>query len=229
MRMRILIGIALLTPMAAYAGDEAHPEELFLGDHSWLQDKAELQVTALPAWAKERWDMGVAVEYGITRRVQLSLEGDWSDGPNMDVLREVELGAQFGLLRNEHWAFAIGGNVTAEMTDETELGFEPAASLSFSLGSIGANLAASGAVASDIEPCVSLAVFARVGPVIPLVEAGYMDGEMVGRGGLAVQLGSAQLAAAFGYGADMGASVHAALTWEMNFLGDDDDEDDEAP
>ena len=39
-----------------------------------------------------------------------------------------------------------------------------------------------------------------------------------------MQLGSAQLAAAFGYGADMGASVHAALTWEINLLGDDDDE-----
>jgi hypothetical protein len=222
--MRILIGIAFLTPMTAYADEEAHPEELFLGDHSWLQDRAELQVTALPGWAKERWDMGVAFEYGITERLQLSLEGDWSDGPNMDVLREVELGARFGAFRSEHWAFAIGGDATAEIADETELGFEPAASLSFSMASIGANLAASGSVASDIEPCVSLAVFARVGPVIPLAEAGYMHDEMVGRLGLAVQLGSAQLAAAFGYGADMGASVHAALTWEMNLLGDDDDE-----
>jgi hypothetical protein len=225
--MRILISIALLAPITVYADEGAHPEELFLGDHSWLQDKAELQVTALPAWAKERWGVGVAIEYGITRRVQLSLEGDWLDGPNMDVLKEVELGARFGTFRNERWAFAIGGNATAEIADDTELGFGPGASLSFSMESIGANLAVSGAVASDIEPAVSLAVFARVGPVIPLVEAGYMDGEMVGRCGLAVQLGSAQLAAAFGYGADMGASMHAALTWEIHLLGDDDD--DEAP
>jgi hypothetical protein len=228
MPMRMLISIALLAPITAYADEDAHPEELFLGDHSWLQDKAELQVTVLPAWAKELWDVGAAIEYGIARRVELSLEGTWSDGPNMDVIREVELGARFAAFRNEHWAFAIGGNATAEIADETEFGFEPGASLSFSMESIGANLAVSGAVASDIEPCVSLAVFARVGPVLPLVEAGYMHGEMVGRGGLAVQLGSAQLGAAFGYGADMGASVHAALSWEINLLGDDDD-DDEAP
>jgi hypothetical protein len=222
--MRTLICIALLAPMTAYADHDAHPEELFLGDHSWLQDKAELQVTALPAWAKERWDMGVAAEYGITRRVQLSLEGDWMDGSNMDVLREVELGARFGVFHNEHWAAAIGGNAIAEIGDETELGFEPGASLSFSVASIGANLAVSTEIASEIEPAVSLAVFARVGPVIPLVEVGYLHEEVVGRGGFAVQLGSAQLAAAFGYGADMGASVHAALTWEINLLGDDDDE-----
>lgn len=225
--MKVLISIAVLVPVTAYAEEEAHPQELFLGEHSWLQEKAELQATALPAWAEERWDMGLAVEYGITKRVQLALEGTWSDGPNMDVLREVELGARFGVFHNAHWAFAIGGNATAEIGDETELGFEPGASLSFSMGSIGANLAVSGAAASDIEPAVSLAVFGRVGPVIPLVEAGYMDEEMVGRVGLAVQLGTAQLAAAFGYGEEMGASVHAALTWETNLLGGDDDDGDD--
>ena len=226
--MRTLICIAMLTPITAYADEEAHPQELFLGDHSWLQEKAELQVTALPTWARERWDMGVAVEYGITRRLQLSLEGDWMDGSNMDVLKEVELGARFGVFHSAHWAVAIGGNATAEIADETELGFEPGASLSFSVESIGANLAVSGPIASELEPAVSLAVFGRLGKVIPLVEAGYMDEEMCVRAGVAVQLGTAQLAAAFGYGEEMGASVHAALTWEINLLGDDDD-DDEAP
>jgi hypothetical protein len=226
--VRLLIGLAVLAPMTAYAGDGAVPEELLLGEHAWLQDRAELQLTAKPTWQRERWDMGGAVEYGLTSRVQLSLEGTWTDGPRMDVLRELEIGAQFAALRSGRWALAIGGNATAKITDaNVDLGVEPQASLSFATRSVGANLSVSGALASDIEPAIAIALFARVGPVIPLVEAGIRDGDVVALGGLAVQLGSAQLAAALGYSADLGASVHAALTWEFAFADDDDQQ--EAP
>ncbi|HEY0987362.1 MAG TPA: hypothetical protein VGD80_09940 [Kofleriaceae bacterium] len=222
--MRWLIGLAVLAPMTAYAEEEAHPQELFLGEHAWLQSPAELQLSLLPAYAKDRWDMGAAAEYGLTSRVQLSLEGTWSDGPNMDALREVEIGARFGAWRSERWAVAVGASATAAMPTaaETEYSVEPQASLSFSQGAIGANLAASGTIASDVEPCVSVALFARFGSVIPIIEAGYMEGELMGRGGLAVRLGSAELGAAVGYGEELGASVHATLTWEIGF-GDDDD------
>ena len=222
--MKLLIGLAVLAPMTAYADEGAQPQELFLGEHAWLQSRAELQLTLLPAYAKERWDMGAAVEYGLTSRVQLSLEGTWSDGPNMDTLRAVELGARFGALRSERWALAVGASASAAMTDAaTEYSVEPQVSLSFTTGSIGANLAASGALASDVDPAVAVALFARFGSVIPIVEAGYMDGELMGRGGLAVQLGSAELGAAFGYSAELGASVHATLTWEIELADNDDD------
>jgi hypothetical protein len=218
-----LIGLAVLAPMTAYAEDEAPPQELFLGEHAWLQSSAELQLSLLPAYARERWDIGAAVEYGLTSRVQLSLEGTWSDGPNMDSLREVEIGARFGAWRSERWAVAVGASATAAMTTdvETEYSIDPQASLSFTQGAIGANLAASGTIASDIEPCVAVALFARFGSVIPIIEGGYMEGELMGRGGLAVQLGSAELGAAVGYSEAFGASVHATLTWEIE-LGDDD-------
>jgi len=226
--VRILLGLAVLAPMTAYAGEGAQPEELFLGEHAWLQDAAELQLSLRPTWAKEQWDMGAAVEYGITSRVQVSLEGTWFDGPNMDAFREFELGARFAALRSEGWALAVGANATARMADsETELGVEPQVSLSYARGSVGANLAASGALASDVDPAVAVALFARFGPVIPLVEAGYMEGELMGRGGLAVQLGATELAAAVGYSAELGASVHATLTWEIEFGNDKDDKDDE--
>lgn len=223
--MRLLIGLAVLAPMTAFADESAPPQELFLGDHAWLQSPAELQLTLLPAWAKERWDMGAAVEYGLTSRVQLSLEGTWSDGQNMDALRELELGARFAALRSERWALAVGANAIAAMAAaETDYSVEPQVSLSFTTGSVGANLAASGALASDVDPGVAVALFARFGPVIPIVEAGYMDGELMGRGGLAVQLGSAELGAAVGYSAELGASVHASLTWEIELAGDGDGE-----
>jgi hypothetical protein len=222
--------LALLPASTAFAEDHARPEELFLGDHAWLQERAELQLSAAPSWQRDHWDVGASAEIGLTSRLQLSLEGSWTDGPRMDVLRELELGAKFAALRTEHWALAVGGAVTAELSGSTELGFEPGASLSVGTRSIGANLSVSSAIAADLDPAVAIAMFARVGPVIPLVEAGHFDGDLVARAGLAVQLGRAQLATALGYSADLGASIHAALSWELALAGDDDDDDDhEAP
>jgi hypothetical protein len=228
-RRAIAIGLAMLPAATAFADERARPEELFLGDHGWLQERAELQLSAAPSMQRDDvWSVGAAVEYGLTSRVQLSLEGTWTDGPRMDTLREIEIGAKFAALRNERWAIAVGGAMTAEMSDSTELGFEPCASLSFGMGSVGANLAVSSAVA-DFDPAVAIAMYARVGPVIPLVEAGRIDGDFVTRAGLAVQLGSAQLAAAVGYSPDLGTSVHAVLSWELALGKDDDDHEDEAP
>jgi hypothetical protein len=224
-RRAIALGLAMLPAATAFADERARPEELFLGDHGWLQERAELQVSAAPSMHRDNlWDVGAAVEYGLTSRVQLSLEGTWTDGPHMDSLREIEIGAKLAALRNERWALAVGGAMTAEMTDSTELGFEPCASLSFGMGAVGANLAVSSAV-TDFDPAVAVAVYARIGRVIPIVEAGRIDSELTTRAGLAVQLGSAQLAAAMGYSADLGTSVHAVLSWEMSFAGGDDDDD----
>ena len=227
MRRAIAFGLIMMLPAATAFADEeerARPEELFLGDHGWLQEYAELQLSVAPAMHRDNlWYVGAAVEYGLTSRVQLSLEGGLTDGPNMDALREIEIGAKFAALRNEHWALAVGGAMTAEMADETELGFEPCASLSFGTGAVGANLAVSSSV-TDFDPAVAVALYGRVGRFIPLVEAGRIEGDFQTRAGLAVQLGSAQLAAAMGYSGDLGASVHAILSWEMSFAGGDDDE-----
>jgi hypothetical protein len=218
----------MLPAASAFAEEErARPEELFLGDHGWLQERAELQLSVAPAMQRDNlWYLGAAVEYGLTSRVQLSLEGGLTDGPNMDALREVEVGAKLAALRNERWALAVGGAMTAEMSDSTELGFEPCASLSFGMGAVGANLAVSSSV-TDFDPAVAVALYGRVGRFIPLVEAGRIEGDFQTRAGLAVQLGSAQLAAAMGYSGDLGASVHAVLSWEVSFAGGDDHDDDD--
>ncbi|HSR96365.1 MAG TPA: hypothetical protein VLM79_04800 [Kofleriaceae bacterium] len=226
MRRAIPFGLAMLPAATAFAEDHARPEELFLGDHSWLQERAELQLSMAPAMDRDQWYVGAAAEYGLTSRVQLSLEGGLTDGPHMDSLREIEIGAKLAALRSERWALAIGGAMTAEVADSTELGFEPCASLSFGTGSVGANLAVSSAV-TDFDPAVAVALYARFGRLIPLVEAGRIEGDFLTRAGLAVQVGSAQLAAAMGYSGDLGASVHAVLSWEVSFAGGDDHDDDE--
>jgi hypothetical protein len=214
--MKLLIGAALLAPNVARADEQARPQEVFLGELAWLQQRAELQLTATPAWQREHWDMAASVEYGVTSRLQLQLEGTWTDGPQMDVLQELELGAHVAALRSNRWAFAIGASATAQRgRSHTELGLEPLASLSFASRRVGANLSLSGTVADDIEPAIAVALFARAGAVIPVVEAGVMEGTAMARAGVAVQLGPAQLAAALGYGADLGPSLHAALTWEV--------------
>src|SRR5262245_16654813 len=153
---------------------------MFLGEHAWLQDQAELQLTARPGWHRDHWEMGAAAEYGLTSRVQLSLEGTWMDGPHMDVFRELELGARFAALRSERWALAIGGSAAAELTgSDMQMDFVPLVSLSFAGGPVGANLAVSSALADGIEPAIAVALFARVGSLIPLVEAGVRDGEVI--------------------------------------------------
>jgi hypothetical protein len=226
-RRAIAFAAALLPAATAFAEEHARPEELFLADHGWLQERAELQLSMAPTMQRDNvWYVGAAVEYGLTSRVQLSLEGGWTDGPHMDALREVEIGAKFAALRNERWALAIGGAMTAEMSDSTELGFEPCASLSFGMGSVGANLAVSSAV-TDFDPAVAVALYARFGRLIPIVEGGRIEGDFQTRAGLAVQLGSAQVAAAMGYSGDLGASVHAVLSWEVSFAGGDDHDDDD--
>jgi hypothetical protein len=223
--VRRLVVLAALAPATAFAEEGARPEELFLGEPAWLQERAELQLTAMPAWQRDHWDVGAAVEYGLTSRVQLSVEGTWTDGPNMDVLREVEVGARFAALRSERWALALGGNATASIASgTTELGLEPQVSLSFATRTVGANLSGSGAIAGDFQPAVAAAVFARLGRLIPLAEVALRDGDVLVRGGFALRLGSAELAAAVGFSEDLGASVHAALTWELA-LGDDDDDE----
>jgi hypothetical protein len=224
--MKALIVLVAIAPLTAFADDEPRPQELFLGDTAWLQDRAELQLTAKPAWRRERWAMAAAIEYGLTSRAQLSLEGTWTDGPHMDVVRELELGAQFAVLRSERWALALGGNATADITgSDVELGIAPRASVSFGTRTIGANLSAAVSLSDGIEPALAVAVFARIGRVIPIAEIAVEDSAAVVRGGLAVQLGSTQLAGALGYSADLGASLHAALTWEIDLAGGDDDDE----
>jgi hypothetical protein len=179
----------------------------------------------MPAWQRKHWDIAASVEYGLSSRLQLQLEGRWTDGPHMDVLRELELGARFAALRGNRWALALGGSATAELDgSDVELGIEPVASLSFATRSVGANLAVSGVIADDIKPAIAVALFARVGSLFPVLEAGLTGGTLMARGGLAMQVGSAQVAAALGYGADLGPSLHAAVTWEIDIADAEDDE-----
>lgn len=222
--MKALAGIVLLAPAIASA-DTARPEELFLGEAAWLQEASELQVTAMPSWRRDRWEVGAGVEYGITPRVQLALEGSWIDGAQMDTLREVELGALLAPVLTESAMVAVGASGTAEVaTMGTEWAIEPVVSAALFSRHVGANLAVSAEIGDELEPAIALGVFARTARVAPLLEAAYADDEVSGRGGVAFQIGDFQLAAAVGLGSERGVSAHAALTWEIELAGDDDHE-----
>jgi hypothetical protein len=219
--MKTFAAIALLVP--AIASADTRPEELFLGEAAWLQEASELQVTAMPSWRRDRWELGAGVEYGITPRVQLALEGSWIDGAQMDALREGGLGALFAPFVGERAMLAVGASGSAEITGmKTEWSVEPVVSAAVFSRYIGANLAMSAEIGDDVEPAFALGVFARTSRVAPLLEAAYAGEEISGRGGLAFQIGDFQIAAAVGLGSERGVSAHAALTWAVELADDDD-------
>lgn len=206
----------LLVPTPAIA-DGAHPEELFLGDAAWLQEQAELQVTAMPSWQRDRWELGGIVEYGITRRFQLAAEGSWTDGPQMDVLREAEIGALFAPYLSERVVVAVGASASTERT------IEPMVSAAVLVGDLGANLAVSTEIGDEAGPSIALGVFARIGRILPILEGSFDNEQVTARAGCAVQVGDFQLAAAVGIGPEQGVSAHAALTWAIELADGDDD------
>lgn len=194
----------LLAPAIAHA-EIAHPEELMLGELASLQDAAELQLTARPTRTRDHWESGLVVEYGITRRLQLSLEGSLDQ-------RELELQALVGAIQREHIELAVGSSVSLEGE------VEPIASLLVGNRRGGVNLAVTGS--SELEAGATFAVFARLKRVTPMLEVGYRD-ELACRGGFALKLGSVELSSAIGYGSMTGPSAHAALTWEIELAEDD--------
>lgn len=224
--MRGALAIAVVLCPAVAAAEAAHPEELFLGEAAWLQERAELQIGAAPSIDHERWQVGATVEYGLTERFQLSLEGAWTDGAQMDVLRDVELGALFAPVHTHRFTLAVGASARAEVASEVEWSAEPMVCAALFGRNIGANLAVSTELGAEIEPTVALGLFARTGSVMPILEGAIGEGEIGGRAGLAVQLGNFEIAAAIGIGTEGGVSGHAALSWEIELVDDDDGDDD---
>src|SRR5262245_12525611 len=141
--------IALLAMSSTASAEMAHPEELVLGELGALEEAAELQVTAMPARTRSGWETRGGIEYGITNRLQIAVEGAWLENAES----EIEFGAMVAPIRRDHVALALGGSVSAE----GEL--EPCVAAIVGGRRFGANLAVTAPDLEEIE--ASFAVFAR--------------------------------------------------------------------
>lgn len=219
-----IAAVAILVPTVASA-ENIRPEELFLGEAAWLQERAEIQMTAMPSWQRDRWEVGAGVEYGVTPRFQLAIEGAWTDGDQMDTLRELAVGALFAPMRTEWMMLAVGAGAGPQFVGtDVDWVVEPVASVALFSHHVGVNVAAACEIGDEVEPTLALGVFARTNALAPLVEIALRDEKVDMRGGTAIQIGDVQLAAAVGFDSQRTVSVHASLTWELELAGDDGDD-----
>jgi hypothetical protein len=210
--VRSLIILAI-TATSAYAEDVTiHPEELYLGELASLQDTAELQVTVQPSRGRDSWAGKTAIEYGITRRLQVSLEGSWLEGTE----RELEFGALVAPIRADHIAVVAGGEVGIEGE------ITPLVAVLVGGRRWGSNLTLAASMESEIEPSAGLAVFGRLSRFTPMAEIEIGE-QRAYRAGVAAQFGEFEISCAGGYEAMAGPSVHVSLTWEVGLAGEDDD------
>lgn len=185
-----LLGLLSVPAMAA-EGVEGRVQEFFLGDGAVPQQRGEVQLGTGLEWTRQdgetRFELPVQAEYGLSGRVQVEVKAALTTPEDPRGLDTAEAGIGLALVNDRQRGFTLSLGMDLEATrdfrdDRFRPGFEPYLLAYQDVGPVGFNLQLKAeelpgvrGLGGELHPDIAAGAVLALGPLRPMVEAGWRD------------------------------------------------------
>ncbi|GMT98454.1 hypothetical protein KH5H1_25730 [Corallococcus caeni] len=192
-RQLVTVGVVGLfaVPAVAEEGVEGRVQEFFLGDGAPPQQRGEVQLGTGLEWTRQegetRFEVPVLGEYGLSDRIQLEAQVALTTPEDPRGLDTAEVGVGLALVNDRQRGFTLSLGMDVEATrdladDRFRPGFEPYLLAYQDVGPVGFNLQLKAeqlpgvrGLGSELHPDLAAGAVLALGPLRPMVEAGWRD------------------------------------------------------
>ncbi|MBN9682539.1 MULTISPECIES: hypothetical protein [unclassified Corallococcus] len=192
-RRLVTVGLLGLFSVPAMAGEgvQGRVQEFFLGDGAPPQQRGQVELGTGLEWTRQddetRFELPVRAEYGLSDRVQLEAKVALTTPEDPRGLDTAEAGIGLALINDSRRGFTLSVGMDLEATrdirdDRFRPGFEPYLLAYQDVGPVGFNLQLKAeelpgvrGLGSELHPDFAAGAVLALGPLRPMVEAGWRD------------------------------------------------------